>query len=129
MEQAFELNMVEEWPGQVCLSWDELRLSVHAVCPLRGEGLVKLWLLGERGRILLGTLIPERGCLTLRRVLTLAEVRRSGAWPPERVESALIWPFQTNTPFPRPDLFCFARVEGAWGKIMFRSDGWPIFPE
>ena len=129
MEREFKLNMAEEPSGRVCLCWDDLHLFVRGVCPVRGEGLVKLWLKGAEGRLLLGTLIPERGCLVLNRSLTIAEARRVGAWPPDGVESQLIWPFRTNQPFLRPDLFCFARIEGEWAKIAFREDGWPIFLE
>ena len=112
MEREFKLNMAEEPSGRVCLCWDDLHLFVRGVCPMRGEGLVKLWLKGAEGRLLLGTLIPEHGCLVLNRSLTIAEARRVGAWPPDGVESQLIWPFRTNQPFLRPDLFCFARIEG-----------------
>jgi len=129
LEREFELKMAEEQPGRVCLRWDDLRLFVRAVCPLRGEGLVKLWLTGAGGRFLLGTLVPERGCLVLNRVVTLTEIRRSGVWPPEGVESALVWPFRTNAPFLRPDLFCLAKVENDWVKVTFREDGWPVFRE
>ena len=129
MEREFELNMVEEPSGRVCLCWDELRLSVRAVCPLRGEGLVKLWLVGETGRMLLGTLIPDRGRLTLSRCLTIAELCRKGAWPPAGVESMVVWPFCSDKPFPRPDLFCLAQVEGERVKICFDGEGWPVFRE
>ena len=129
MEREFTLNMVEEPSGRVCLCWDELRLTVRAFCPLRGDGLVKLWLAGPDGRLLLGTLIPECGCLHLRRGLTVAEVKRAGAWPPERVESMVVWPFHPDQPFPRPDLFCFAKVQGEQIKICFNEDGWPVFWE
>jgi len=53
-----------------------------------GGGLYKAWLLGERGRALLGTLIPQGGGLCLRRVIPLRQLERQGAWPPVGAEVA-----------------------------------------
>lgn len=129
MEREFPLNMTGEKPGRVRLSWDDLRLTVRAETPLRGEGLCKLWMAGEGGRLLLGTLIPENGCLRLARSIPMGEVRRAGAWPPCGVAAALVWPFRTDCPFPRPDLFCFGRVEEGRVWIRFDREGNPCMPE
>ncbi len=47
-----------------------------------GAGLYKVHLEGPEGSALLGTLIPEGGALCLRRIVSLSELRRRGAWPP-----------------------------------------------
>lgn len=57
------------------------RLSIAAELPDDRRGLYKGWLLGERGRALAGTFVPEGGVLRLRRTLSLDELRRQGAWP------------------------------------------------
>ena len=54
--------------------------------PCTGPGLWKAWLLGERGRYLLGTLIPEGDCLRLGRTIPVAQLERQGAWPPVGAE-------------------------------------------
>lgn len=50
------------------------------------DSIYKAWLLGEQGRALLGTLIPEGECLRLRRTIPVAQLERQGAWPPLRSE-------------------------------------------
>lgn len=129
LEREFLLKIAEERPGRVRLSWDDLRLTVRAEAPLWGEGLCKLWLTGERGHFLLGTLIPENGCLCLARSIPMGEVRRAGAWPPCGVSAALVWPFRTDRPFPRPDLFCFGKVEEGRLWLRFDGEGNPCMPE
>ena len=57
------------------------RVRLEAELPDDGRGLYKAWLLGRRGRALAGTFVPEGGALKLRRVLSLDELRRQGAWP------------------------------------------------
>ena len=57
------------------------RVRAEAQLPDDGRGLYKAWLLGERGRALAGTFVPEGGALKLRRALSLDELRREGAWP------------------------------------------------
>lgn len=129
MEREFPLRILEERPGKVVLSWDDLRFTVHAEAPLRGEGMCKLWLLGSHGRLLLGTLVPEYGKLALRRRFTVGEAERAGAWPPRGVCAELLWPLALDRPFPRPDLFCFAKVEGGRVSFAFDAEGDPVMPE
>ena len=129
MEREFPICIAEERPGRACLRWDELWLTVQARSPLRGDGLCKLWLAGEQGSVLLGTMIPEGECLMLCRRLSLREVKKAGAWPPEGVEAMLFWNFDLHRPFPRTDLFCFAKVEKKRLSICFDRDGQPVMPE
>ena len=51
------------------------RVRAEAQLPDDGRGLYKAWLLGERGRALAGTFVPEGGALKLRRALSLDELR------------------------------------------------------
>lgn len=55
-----------------------------------GEGLYKAHLVGEHGRCLLGTLMPEGGRLYLRRILTVDNLNRQGVWPIRQVEEQLV---------------------------------------
>jgi len=129
MEREFPICIAEEESGRLSLYWDDLWLTARAVSPLRGEGLCKLWLVGEGGKLLLGTMIPEKGQLRLCRRISLREVKRSSAWPPVGVESMLVWEFDLQAPFPRTDLFCFAKVEKQRLSIRFDRDGQPLMPE
>lgn len=54
--------------------------------PCTGPGLWKAWLVGERGRYLLGTLLPEGDCLRLGRTIPVAQLERQGVWPPVGAE-------------------------------------------
>ena len=66
------------------------RAVVEARLPDDGRGLYKACLTGAGGRVLLGTLIPQAGgVLTLRRTLSLDQLRRQGAWPPTGGEAVL----------------------------------------
>ena len=129
MEREFPILITEELPGKLNLYWDDLWLTARARSPLRGEGLCKLWLTGDRGKLLLGTMIPEQGCLRLCRRLSLNEIRRAGVWPPTGVEAMLVWKFELDDPFPRTDLFCFAKIEKNRLSIRFDRDGQPLMPE
>ena len=50
------------------------------------SALYKAWLTGDKGRVLLGTLIPEGGALRLRRSVEVSWLERQGAWPPRGAE-------------------------------------------
>lgn len=65
------------------------RAVVEARLPDDGRGLYKASLTGAGGRLLLGTLLPERGQLALRRTLSLDQLRRQGVWPPTGGEVVL----------------------------------------
>ena len=67
--------------GWLTLREEGGRVRLEAELPDDGRGLYKAWLLGRRGRALAGTFVPEGGALRLRRVLSLDELRRQGAWP------------------------------------------------
>ena len=69
------------------------RVSCAAQLPRDEAGLYKGWLVGPSGRALLGTFIPEGAVLQLKRTLTLDELRRQGAWPPQGAEAELTFRF------------------------------------
>ena len=77
----------------------------RAVCkgqlPDDKKGLYKGWLTGPAGRALLGTFVPEQGRLVLSRTLSVAELERQGAWPPDGGEAVLAYAFQQE-PRKRP---------------------------
>ena len=84
---AFQFTLGER--GTLRVSEDGPRAVVEARLPEEGRGLYKAYLIGEAGRFLLGTLIPERGVLTLRRTLSVDQLRRQGVWPPTGGEAVL----------------------------------------
>ena len=68
------------------------RAVIEARLPDDNRGLYKASLTGAGGRVLLGTLIPEKGVLTLRRTLSVDQLRRQGAWPPTGGAVVLAFP-------------------------------------
>lgn len=81
MEWSFE-----DRQGSVTVRQEGERAVFQAIARPGGEGFCKAWLRGERGRVLLGTLIPEGGALRLRRTMPVAQLRSQGAWPPVGAE-------------------------------------------
>lgn len=70
-----------EWGILRC--WEqEVRTTCSIRCASPGPGLYKVYLVGERGSILLGTPMPEGNCLTLSRTLTHPAMKNCGAFPP-----------------------------------------------
>lgn len=70
-----------------------LRAVLTATRPDDGRGLYKAWVLGPTGRMLLGTMAPESGGLSIRRSISLAELNRCGAWPALGAEAELAFSF------------------------------------
>lgn len=83
MEHQVRLDVKEEG----------LRALLTATRPDDGRGLYKAWVLGPTGRLLLGTMAPEQGALSIRRTLSLAELRRCGAWPAQGAAAELSFSF------------------------------------
>ncbi len=77
----------------------EGRCAVCQAISRTGEAaLFKAYLLGEEGRALLGTLIPEGGALRLRRSIEVAQLKRQGAWPPTGAEIMEAYSFVPESP-------------------------------
>lgn len=65
----------------------EGRCAICRAISRAGErALYKAWLMGDNGRVLLGTLIPEGGALRLHRSVEISWLERQGAWPPRGAE-------------------------------------------
>ena len=65
----------------------EGRCAICRAISRAGErALYKAWLIGDKGRVLLGTLIPEGGALRLRRSVEISWLESQGAWPPRGAE-------------------------------------------
>ena len=58
-----------------------------------GEGIYKVWIRGDGGEMLLGTLAPEGEKLVLGRAIWQMELRRSGCWPVRGGRCCLAVPF------------------------------------
>lgn len=94
MERRFELA----GGGSLTVREEGLRAVLTAERPADGRGLYKAYLRGPAGRALLGTLAPEGRLLRVRRILSLDELRRRGAWPPVGGEAELAFSFGTDRP-------------------------------
>lgn len=127
LERELPFWILEERAGRVFLNWDDLWLTVRAE-GRRREELCKLWLQGERGALLLGTMAPEGRWQCLCRRFTLRQVNQAGAWPPVGVTSALRFPYDPGAAFPLPEVFCFARVEQGTVCLRFDEQGRPVMP-
>lgn len=57
------------------------RVLLRCEYPMERSGLFKVWIRGEGGERLLGTLVPEGDCLRLCRTFWRGELRREGCWP------------------------------------------------
>ena len=121
--------------------WLEVRedgTQVHlSVCRgMDGAGLYKAWLRGSGPDFLLGTLMPEGGCLKLQRTLSLDSLKRANCWPvlggkaamsfpftgveKREVFSAWRWEHRPSARFSDPVL---AEAVGSWGSMLFRELG------
>lgn len=75
--------------------WEEGgRVCFRCECELLRDGLYKVWLRGDGGEMLLGTLTPDGGNLQLCRAVSREELRRHGCWPVRAVRCAMAYPFQ-----------------------------------
>lgn len=96
--------------GAVTVRQEGERAVCQAIRAADKKGLYKAWLLGDGGRVLLGTLIPEGGALRLRRVMEIPALERQGAWPPKGAEVALAFSFAPEAP-PSPE-WCWTDCPG-----------------
>lgn len=77
MEERLPLYWKGQQAGEV-LKREEGLHCVFLVRCLMGEGVRKVWLCGDRGRLLLGTLIPEGNEWRLQRRVARRELERQG---------------------------------------------------
>lgn len=78
------------------------RVTLTAEGPDDGQGLYKAYLTGPRGRVLLGTMMPEGETLRVRRTFSVDELRRQGAWPIGEARAELYYAFRVREAAPPP---------------------------
>ena len=77
--------------------WEENgRVFFRCERAMSGEGIYKVWIRGDSGELLLGTLAPEMGHLVLGRAIWQMELCRSGCWPVRGVRCRVVIPFGTQ---------------------------------
>lgn len=80
--------------GTLRLRQEGPRVHIQAERPVDGRGLYKVWLHGDHGgKLLLGTLVPEKGALRLSRTLSVSALERAGCWPRFRADAPLAFAF------------------------------------
>ena len=98
MEERFPLA---EGGGWLTVREEKGRVRCQAQLPNDSKGLYKCWLAGPGGMALLGTFVPQGDCLRLERTLSVDELKRQGAWPPEGAQAVLAFSFGGEKPPPR----------------------------
>ena len=74
--------------------WEDAgRVFFRCERALSREGIYKVWVCGDGGEMLLGTLVPEGERLVLGRAVWQMELRRSGCWPVKGGRCCLTMPF------------------------------------
>lgn len=61
------------------------------------SGLYKAYIKGSTGQFLLGTMLPEKGRLHLRRTVSIDDMKRRGVWPIRRIEAELVYSFRERS--------------------------------
>lgn len=90
MAQRMELS-----GGGYLHQWEEgERVCFRCETPVKRDGIYKVWLRGDGGELLLGTLVPEGGSMLLCRAVSRQELRRCGCWPVQGARCVLAYPFR-----------------------------------
>ncbi|MEG2096579.1 MAG: hypothetical protein RRY65_00275 [Pseudoflavonifractor sp.] len=131
MEKDFALG---QGGGRLSLREEGSRVRFTADLPDDGRGLYKVYLLGDGGRLLLGTLVPEGGRLGLVRSVSTEELRRQRMWPAAGGEVLLVFPFGPEPGSQQPlwvredaparllgDRLLSACAEGLCGAMILRT--------
>lgn len=96
-ENLLEERLTMRGGGTLILRQEGQRVHMTAERPADGRGLYKVWLHGNHGgKLLLGTLVPEGGRLTLRRTLTVGALERAGCWPQFQAAAPLAFAFDSQ---------------------------------
>lgn len=92
--QAVVEKIMLEGGGTLSLREDGPRVHTEARRQNDGQGLYKVWLRGGgKGRLLLGTLVPEGGELVLSRTLSRRTLEDAGCWPVAGGRAVMAYPF------------------------------------
>lgn len=122
--------------GQMICTQQGGRAEVSMEVKGAGRGLYRGVVLGQNGRMDLGTLLPEGGCLRLRRNLPVEKLRRQGCWPITGARAELSYAFESGSlpagwtrlerpedVFPQDPLLCQAARESEGGMLRRPEDG------
>lgn len=133
MEQRFAL---EAGRGSLTVREEGPRMAARAELPNDGRGLYKVWLAGQGGQMLLGTLMPDQaGRLSLERTLTVDALRRQGVWPVTGGRAELVFAFreeqqaaevgweQARVPGIVLQDVCIREAAAGLGRVLLRRDG------
>ena len=82
-----------EGGGILSLEEEGIRVRLRAVRPDDGQGLYKVWVRGQSGHLLLGTLVPEKEGLVLSRTLSRSALEQAGCWPVTGGNTVLVFSF------------------------------------
>ena len=114
--------------------WEENgRVFFKIECELHRDGLYKVWIRGDRGEVMLGTLVPEGEKMTLCRAFSPGELSRCGCWPVRDARCAKAYSFQREKQGDgwslEEDPGRFVNEEtrklGEWRRMLYRkNDGW-----
>lgn len=85
-----------EGGGKLRIWEDSGRVFFRCERPLSRDGLYKVWIRGDGGEMLLGTLVPEGESLVLGRAVWPVELRRCGCWPVRGGRCVMAFPFQNR---------------------------------
>lgn len=88
-----ERQLVPIGGGSLQLREEGGKVSFEAVRPDDKRGLYKLRLYGRSRGLELGTLLPEKGLLRLRRCVSVEKLKAEGCWPITEAEVVLAIPF------------------------------------
>ena len=128
-----------EGGGTLSLREDGPRVHTEARRQNDGQGLYKVWLRGGgKGRLLLGTLVPEGGELVLSRTLSRRTLEDAGCWPVAGGKAVMAYPFTEKSagewyweeePWKLVSDPVLVQAARSWGPCWYsgagRRCGWP----
>ena len=128
-----------EGGGKLRMWEDAGRVFFRCERTLSSEGIYKVWIGGDRGEMLLGTLIPEGERLVLGRAVWQMELRRCGCWPVRWGCCRLAVPFGNRQSdgwhweeHPEQYVDCETAQLGEWRRMLVKKQGdalylaWPV---
>lgn len=109
------------------------KVTVTVQRPNDGSGLFRAYAVGgSGGRLLLGTLAPQGGLLTLQRTLAVDALRQRGCYPVAAVDTVLAQPFAPAAPASPPfpdDILSAAFSRSPRGRREREGEGFTLtFP-
>ena len=104
--------------GRLTMTEEGVQVRLEVLRPNDGRGLYKVWLLGDGGRFLLGTLVPEGDGLCLRRRVSRSSLAQAGCWPVIAGECVLSFSF--GQPGKQVEWIAASHPEGMMGDEVLR---------